>query len=83
MPARRGDELSNPVLADLLAAQVAVRSAADIVDDQSLMLAWPWALVIACLSWTLATMVRPGPRHRRTTAAVAVVGGAGRYRSSR
>jgi len=73
LPTRRGDELSNPVLEDLLAAQVAVllaalgfafvaesvRSAADIVDDQSLMLAWPWALVIACLSWTLATMVGP------------------------
>ena len=73
LPTRRGDELANPVLEDLLAAQTAVllaalgfefvaesvRSAADIVDDQSLMLAWPWALVIACLSWTMATMVGP------------------------
>lgn len=73
LPTRRGDELAHPVLDDLLAAQLAVlltalgfafvaesvRSAADIVDDQSLMLAWPWALVIACFSWTLAAVVGP------------------------
>jgi hypothetical protein len=61
------------VLDDLLAAQVGVfvvalgfmfiaesiRSAADIVDDQSLLLAWPWALVIACASWVLATVIGP------------------------
>ena len=81
LPTRRGDELSNPVLDDLLAAQVAVllaalgfafvaesvRSAADIVDDQSLMLAWPWALVIVCLSWTLATIVGPFETTRMLT----------------
>jgi hypothetical protein len=36
-----------------------IRSAADVVDDQSLLLAWPWALVIACLSWTVASTVGP------------------------
>ena len=30
----------------------------DIVDDQS-MLAWPWALIIASLGWSLATVVGP------------------------
>lgn len=73
LPTRSGDEQSNPVLDDLLAAQVgvllavlgvafiseAVRSSADIVDDQSLLLAWPWALLISCLSWVLATIAGP------------------------
>jgi hypothetical protein len=73
LPTRSGDEQSNPVLDDLLAAQVGVllavlgiafvsesiRSAADIVDDQSLLLAWPWALLIACVSWVLATIAGP------------------------
>jgi hypothetical protein len=44
-----------------------IRSAADIVDDQSLMLAWPWALVIACLSWMLATMFGPFETTRMLT----------------
>lgn len=73
LPTRRGDDQANPVIEDLLAAQVGVllavmgfafiaesiRAAADIVDDQSLMLAWPWALIIACASWALATVVGP------------------------
>lgn len=73
LPARSADELANSVLDDLLAAQVGVllvalgiafvaesiRSAADIVDDQSLLLAWPWALVIAWVSWVLATVAGP------------------------
>lgn len=73
LPTRRSDDLANSVIDDLLAAQVGVlltvlaiafiaesiRSAADIVDDQSLMLAWPWALVIACVSWTAATAFGP------------------------
>lgn len=73
LPARSSDELANSVLDDLLAAQVGVllvalafafvaesiRSAADIVDDQSLLLAWPWALLIACVSWVLATVAGP------------------------
>jgi hypothetical protein len=73
LPARRSDELANSVLDDLLAAQIgvllavlglafiaeSVRCAADIVDDQSLMLAWPWALLIACASWSLASMIGP------------------------
>jgi hypothetical protein len=81
LPTRAGDELANPVLEDLLAAQVAVllaalgfafiaesvRCAADIVDDQSLLLAWPWSLVIACLSWILATTVGPFETTRMLT----------------
>jgi hypothetical protein len=73
LPTRSSDELSNPVLEDLLAAQVGVllavlgiafigesiRASADIVDDQSLLLAWPWALVISCISWVLATFAGP------------------------
>ena len=73
LPTRSGDDLANSVLDDLLAAQIGVfvvglgimfiaesiRSAADIVDDQSLMLAWPWALVIASVSWVLATVAGP------------------------
>ena len=73
LPNRRPDEMSNSVLDDLLAAQIgmllavlgfafiaeSIRSAAEIVDDQSLMLAWPWALIVACLSWVMATTVGP------------------------
>jgi hypothetical protein len=73
LPTRSSDELANSVLDDLLAAQVgvllavlglafiaeSVRCAADIVDDQSLMLAWPWALLIACASWSLASIIGP------------------------
>lgn len=73
LPTRPGDDQANSVIEDLLAAQVGVllavlgfafvaesiRSSADIVDDQSLMLAWPWALIIACGSWSLATLVGP------------------------
>ena len=81
LPIRRGDELANSVLDDLLTAQIAVllaalgfafvaesiRCAAGIVDDQSLMLAWPWALLIACLSWTVATIVGPFETTRMLT----------------
>ena len=81
LPTRRRDELANSVLDDLLTAQIAVllaalgfafvaesiRCAADIVDDQSLMLAWPWALLIACLSWTVATIVGPFETTRMLT----------------
>ena len=81
LPTRRGDELANSVLDDLLTAQIAVllaalgfafvaesiRCAADIVDDQSLMLAWPWALLIACLSWMVATIVGPFETTRMLT----------------
>lgn len=73
LPNRHGPESSTTVLDDLLAAQVAclvaalsiafvaesIRCAADIVDDQSMLLAWPWALIIACLGWSLATVVGP------------------------
>ena len=81
LPTRRGDELANSVLEDLLAAQVAVllaalgfafvaesiRCAADIVDDQSMMLAWPWSLIIACVSWMLATTIGPFETTRMLT----------------
>lgn len=99
LPTRSGDEQSNPVLDDLLAAQVgvllavlgiafiseAVRSSADIVDDQSLLLAWPWALLIACLSWVLATIAGPFEATRMLTILLnewlpATVDGVPRYR---
>ncbi len=81
LPTRAGDERGNPVLDDLLAAQIGVfvvalafmfiaesiRTAADIVDDQSLMLAWPWALVIASISWVLATVAGPFEASRMLT----------------
>jgi hypothetical protein len=73
LPSRQGDDRANTVLDDLLAAQLAclvvalsiafiaesIRCAADIVDDQSLLLAWPWALLIASLGWSLATVTGP------------------------
>ena len=73
LPWRTSDESATTVLDDLLAAQVAcliaalsiafiaesIRCAADIVDDQSLLLAWPWALTIASAGWSLATIVGP------------------------
>lgn len=73
LPTRSSDELANSVLDDLLAAQVGVllvtlgfafiiesiRSAVDIVDNQSLLLAWPWALLIVSVSWVLATAAGP------------------------
>lgn len=81
LPTRTADELANSVLDDLLAAQIGVllvalsfafvaesiRSAADIVDDQSLLLAWPWALMIASLSWVLATIAGPFEATRMLT----------------
>ena len=73
--------MSNPVLDDLLTGQVAVllavlgiaflgesiRLSADIVDDQSLLLAWPWALLISCVSWVLATVAGPFEATRMLT----------------
>ena len=73
LPTRPTDDQAHSVLEDLLTAQAgvllvalsfafiaeAIRSAADIVDDQSLLLAWPWALIIASLSWVLATVAGP------------------------
>jgi len=81
LPTRSGDELSNPVLDDLLTGQVGVllavlgiafvgesiRSSADIVDDQSLLLAWPWALLISSVSWVLATVAGPFEATRMLT----------------
>ena len=81
LPTRPGDEQSNPVLDDLLASQVGVllavlgiafigesiRSSADIVDDQSLLMAWPWALLIPCVSWVLATIAGPFEATRMLT----------------
>ena len=73
LPNRQGEERANSVLDDLLTAQLAcllvalsiafiaesIRCAADIVDDQSLLLAWPWALLIASSGWSLATVIGP------------------------
>jgi hypothetical protein len=70
---RTADASATTVLDDLLAAQLArliaglsiafiaesIRCAADIVDDQSPLLAWPWALAIASIGWSLATVVGP------------------------
>ena len=69
----RDDELAHSVIEDLLAAQVgallaalgiaylaeAVRCAAEVVDRQSLLLAWPWSFGISCVSWIVATSVGP------------------------
>jgi hypothetical protein len=73
LPSSMGAERATSVLDDLLTAQVAclvvalsiaflaesIRCAADIVDDQSLLLAWPWALLIAVIGWTLSTVIGP------------------------
>jgi hypothetical protein len=81
LPTRSADDMANSVLDDLLTAQIgvfitalgfafiaeSVRSAADIVDDQSLLLAWPWALVIASTSWVLATVAGPFEATRMLT----------------
>jgi hypothetical protein len=74
-------EQTTTVLDDLLAAQLAcliaalsvafvaesIRCAADIVDDQSALLAWPWALLIASVGWSLATVVGPFETTRMIT----------------
>lgn len=81
LPTRMDDELANSVIDDLLAAQIGVllvalgcafivesiRSAAHIVDDQSLLLAWPWALLIASLAWVLGTAFGPFEATRMLT----------------
>lgn len=73
LPTRSGDALEHSVIEDLLTAQVAcllvllafgflaeaIRAAADIVDDQSILLAWPWALVISTLGVVLASVAGP------------------------
>jgi hypothetical protein len=73
LPRSTGPERATSVLDDLLTTQVAclvvalsiaflaesIRCAADIVDDQSLLLAWPWALLIAAIGWSLSTVIGP------------------------
>ncbi|VEG38569.1 Uncharacterised protein [Mycolicibacterium flavescens] len=73
LPTRPDDELAHPVVNDLLTAQIGVllaalgvaylaetvRCAAELVDRQSLLLAWPWSLGISCASWIIATSVGP------------------------
>nr|WP_090279782.1 hypothetical protein [Mycolicibacterium komanii] len=73
LPARRDDELAHPVIDELLTAQIGVllaalgiaylaetvRCAAELVDRQSLLLAWPWSLGISCVSWIVATTIGP------------------------
>lgn len=73
LPTRRDAELAHSVLDDLLAAQIGVllaalgfaflaetvRCAAEVVDKQSLLLAWPWSLGIGWASWVIATSLGP------------------------
>ncbi|OBB44657.1 hypothetical protein [Mycobacterium sp. 852002-51961_SCH5331710] len=73
LPTRRDDEFAHPVIDDLLTAQIGVllaalgvaylaetvRCAAELVDRQSLLLAWPWSLGISCVSWVVATTIGP------------------------
>lgn len=73
LPTRPDDELAHPVVNDLLTAQIGVllaalgvaylaetvRCAAELVDRQSLLLAWPWSLGISCASWIIATSIGP------------------------
>ncbi|WP_299564704.1 hypothetical protein [uncultured Mycolicibacterium sp.] len=73
LPGRRFEGEAHSVLDDLLSAQLGVllaalglaylaettRTAAEIIDKQSLLLAWPWSLGITCASWMLATTVGP------------------------
>jgi hypothetical protein len=81
LPTREAADGTTTVLDDLLAAQLAcliaalsiafvaesIRCAADIVDDQSPLLAWPWALLIASVGWSLATVVGPFETTRMIT----------------
>lgn len=73
LPSRRNTDLEYSVVEDLLAAQVALllavlaaaflaeacRASADLVDDQSPALAWPWALLIVIVAWVIATVAGP------------------------
>ena len=73
LPARRDTGPAHSILDDLLAAQLGMllaalgfaflaettRCAADVVDKQSLLLAWPWSLAIAWSSWLIATTIGP------------------------
>src|SRR5262249_39821535 len=61
---RAGGQLAAPPGGPGVALSIAfiaesIRCAADIVDDQSLLLAWPWALLIASSGWSLATVIGP------------------------
>ncbi len=81
LPTRMGDKQTTTILDDLLTAQLAcliaalsiafvaesIRCAADIVDDQSPLLAWPWALVIASVGWSSATVIGPFETTRMLT----------------
>ncbi len=73
LPARRNADLAHSVIDDLLTSQIAIllgvlaiafvaeaiRVAADMTDDQSPLLAWPWALIIVTTSWVLASAAGP------------------------
>ena len=73
LPTRSNADASTSVVEDLLMAQVAIllailaiaflaeaaRASADVVDDQSPALAWPWALFIIATAWVLATVAGP------------------------
>lgn len=97
LPLQTSNESTTTVLDDLLAAQLAcliaalsiafvaesIRCAADIVDDQSLLLAWPWALVIASAGWSLATIVGPFETTRMIASAERMVAASGRGPTAR
>ncbi|QAY69856.1 hypothetical protein [Xylanimonas protaetiae] len=73
LPARRSADLETSVLDDLLAAQLGVllvvlavgfvvesmRAAADILDSESRIFAWPFALLLTVVALLLATSVGP------------------------
>nr|AGC71067.1 hypothetical protein [uncultured bacterium A1Q1_fos_324] len=73
LPTRSNADASTSVVEDLLMAQVAIllailaiaflaeaaRASADVVDDQSPALAWPWALFVIATAWVLATVAGP------------------------
>lgn len=58
---RINDATSNLMLLALVVGLIALafRNAADVIDDQSPALAWPWALLVVAASWVLASVVGP------------------------
>lgn len=73
LPERSSADQEHSVVEDLLASQIAIllavlavafmaeafRASADIVDDQSPALAWPWALLIVGAAWVISTVAGP------------------------
>lgn len=81
LPSRRDREAAYSMVDDLLAAQIgvllvalalafmaeAIRGSAELVDYKSLLLAWPWALGICGVSWTLVATTGPFQSTRMLT----------------